>query len=677
MNIYSEVSSIRGVGLKLEEKLNKTGIFTVLDLLLYFPKDYEFVTGNSTFDEIVDDEKQILTCKAICFEKDFRTKTGKRLTTLNFEYMGHKVIAKWFNQPYIKNNFRAGENYNLMGKFKKEKNTLEIINPIIACNDAIKNEIVPKYSLKNDLTNKIISKLIHQVLDKIKITENFPYYLIEKYNLVSLDDAIRNIHFPSYKEGLERAIARLKFQELFTYSMKLLLVKKHIKEVKSGIEFKMAEELKDLKNSLPFQLTTAQTRVIREILMDQKRPYPMNRLVQGDVGSGKTIIALIAMFNVYMNGYQVALMVPTEILASQHYKEALKIFKGFNINIEQLTGNTSLAEKRRIKEIIKNGTPVVVIGTHALIQDDVEFANLGLVVTDEQHRFGVEQRSKLINKSKEADVLVMTATPIPRTLALYLYSDLDVSVIDELPPGRKRIETVFFQNNLRAKAYSIAVKEIEKGRQIYIVCPLIQEDEKGNLNSVEKLFYELKETYFSDIEIAMLHGKMSGKEKEEIINRFKCGEVKAIISTTVIEVGVNVPNASVMIIENAERFGLAQLHQLRGRVGRGEYQSYCILIANAKNNITKKRMMIMTESTDGFYISEQDLKLRGTGEMFGVKQHGDSGLLLADIIEDMMILKCASQEANRVIDSKDCINIALVEEISKNLERNSKYICFN
>ncbi|MGL5244152.1 MAG: ATP-dependent DNA helicase RecG, partial [Sarcina sp.] len=411
----------------------------------------------------------------------------------------------------------------------------------------------------------------------------------------SLDEALRSIHFPKDRLTLSKAIDRLKFQELFTYSLKLLMMKFHLKNSCNGINFKMDDKLNDLKNSLPYTLTKAQSRTVREILIDQKKSVSMNRLVQGDVGSGKTMVALIAMFNVYMNGYQTALMVPTEILANQHYDEAKKIFDVFNVDIELLTGSTKSSEKRRIKEKIKQGNPVVIIGTHALIQEDVSFVNLGLVVTDEQHRFGVEQRSKFINKNKLADVLVMTATPIPRTLSLYLYSDLDISIIDELPPGRKPIKTLLIEQNNRMKAYEFAYSEIKKGRQVYIVSPLIEENEKLKLKAVEMLYEELKQNIFKDVKLEILHGKMNGKEKEDIINSFKNDEVKVIISTTVIEVGVNVTNASVMIIENAERFGLAQLHQLRGRVGRGQYESTCILIANIKNDITKKRMHIMTE----------------------------------------------------------------------------------
>lgn len=677
MNIYSSVSTLKGVGPKVLERLNKVSIFTILDLLLYFPRDYEYLGGNIRFEDINGEEKIILKCKAVSYKGNSRTRTGKVITTIEFDYNGQKVNGKWFNQPYIKNNYRIGLYYSLIGKFKRIGNTLEIINPMIGGNEALKSEIIPKYPLKGELTDKLLTKLISLVLDSAVITENLPAEIIEKYKLISLDEAIREIHFPKEKSKLEQAITRLKFQELFTYSMKLLLLKRKIKSNSNGMSFPWNDKLVELKKSLPYELTGAQTRVVREILRDQKSISPMNRLVQGDVGSGKTVVALIAIYNVYTNGYKSAFMVPTEILAIQHYEETKKLLGPFGVQVELLTGSTSQKEKKRIKERIGEEEPLVVVGTHALIQEDVQFNKLGLVITDEQHRFGVEQRSKLINKGKREDVLVMTATPIPRTLALYMYSDLDVSAIDELPPGRKKIDTRFFNDNQRNHAYELAFDEIKKGRQVYIVCPLIEEDEKEQLNSVESIYRKLKEGIFKNIEIEILHGKMKPSEKEEIITRFKEDKVKVLISTTVIEVGVNVPNASVMIIENAERFGLAQLHQLRGRVGRGQYESYCILIANAKSNVTKKRMQIMTESTDGFYISEQDLKLRGSGEMFGMKQSGDEGLILADVYNDTNILRCARQEAQKILYDDTSNSKKIVCEIAKGLEKSSKYICFN
>ncbi|MGL4773880.1 MAG: ATP-dependent DNA helicase RecG [Clostridium sp.] len=677
MIIYNPVSSLKGVGPKSQEALNRAGIFTILDLVLYFPRDYEFVNGNLDVDNINEEEKSIMCCKVLSHKGNIRTRSGKYLTTIEFSYGNARVIGKWFNMPYIKKNFVVGKSYNLMGKFKKVGGVIEITNPSVTGEEALKSEIIPKYPLKGDLSDKMLIKLISYVLDNIRIEENLPENIIEKYNMESLDKAIREIHFPKSHESLKSAKIRLKFQELFTYSMKLLLLKEQIKGKADGVVFNWHDELKDLKATLPYALTNAQTRVVRDILRDQKSPYAMNRLVQGDVGSGKTVVSLIAIFNVIKNGYKAALMVPTEILANQHYEEGKKLLEPFGVHLELLTGSTSAKEKKRIKELIKEEEPVVIIGTHALIQEDVEFNKLGLVVTDEQHRFGVEQRSKLINKGARADCLVMTATPIPRTLALYVYSDLDISAIDELPPGRKKIQTKFYKDNKRDDAYSLALDQINQGRQVYIVCPLIEEDEKSELNSVEKVYNSVSGGVFKGIKVEILHGKMKPAEKDEIINRFKAGETKVLISTTVIEVGVNVPNASVMIIENAERFGLAQLHQLRGRVGRGGYESYCVLIANAKSKNTEKRMEIMVESTDGFYISEQDLKIRGSGEMFGMRQSGDEGLILSDIYEDMDILRCARGEAKIILDNKNAENIRIVNEISKNLQRSSKYICFN
>ncbi|TBX11633.1 ATP-dependent DNA helicase RecG [Clostridium perfringens] len=677
MNIYDDIGLVKGVGPKLKERLNKVGIFTVLDLLLYFPRDYEFLNDDISLNGDTSDEKAILKCKAKSYGSSIRTRNGKTLTTINFTYNNLKVIGKWFNQPYIKRNFILGNEYNLMGKFKKVNNTLEVINPLIPCKEANKSEILPIYTLKNGLTNKILVKLINEILKNMIIKENLPDEIVKKYKLISLDKAIRSIHFPEGRGELQSAINRLKFQELFTYSLKIIMMKAHIKKENSGISFKMSPLLKDLKESLPYTLTNAQSRTLREILLDQKRNIAMNRLVQGDVGSGKTLVALISMFNVYMNGYQTVLMAPTEILANQHYAEAKKYLDKFGVDIELLTGSTKEKEKKRIKEKIASGKEIMLIGTHALIQDDVELNNLGLVVTDEQHRFGVEQRSRLINKNKRADVLVMTATPIPRTLSLYLYSDLDISIIDELPPGRKPIDTMLVDMNQRMEAYNFALKEVEKGRQFYIVSPLIEENEKLNLNSVEKIYEELKNGIFKDVRIEILHGKMAGKDKDKIINTFKNGEIKGIISTTVIEVGVNVPNSTMMIIENAERFGLAQLHQLRGRVGRGEHKSYCILIANTKNDITRRRMEIMTESSDGFYIAEEDLKLRGAGEVFGMRQHGDEGFILANVVDDINILKCANHEAKLIVNNINEDNKKLCTEIMRGIERNSRYICFN
>ena len=417
-----------------------------------------------------------------------------------------------------------------------------------------------------------------------------------------------------------------------------------------GIKFEENEKLKDIISSLPFKLTKAQNRALNEIIEDMKSPKVMNRLVQGDVGSGKTVVALLALANCVLNGYQGALMAPTEILAEQHYISLTETLKEFGMNVELLVGSLTKKQKEKVLERVKNKEIDILIGTHALIEDKVEFDRLGLVITDEQHRFGVRQRGKLSDKGNNPDVLVMTATPIPRTLALILYGDLDISIIDELPPGRQPIDTIAVSKDKRDRAYNNLVRaEVEKGRQVYIVCPLVEESEAIEAKAAVELVEELKQEYFSDLKVGLLHGKMKASEKESIMKSFKNKELDILVSTTVIEVGVNVPNATLMIIENAERFGLAQLHQLRGRVGRGKHKSYCILIYASKSEVCRQRMSIMEETNDGFKISEKDLEIRGPGEFFGTRQHGLPELKIANIFKHMKILKIAQQEARYII----------------------------
>lgn len=677
MNIYDNISYLKGVGPKMAEKLNKCGIYTILDLLLYFPRDYEIISIAKTIEEFNDKDKVIIEATVEEIQRDIRTKTGKILSTVILKSGNDTFKGIWFNQPYAKNSFKVNGKYILSGKIEKYNSRRALLNPKIMRNITLDdNKVLAKYPLKGDLSNTFLNKTITEALSHIKIIENLPKGLIARYNFISLDEAIRNIHSPKDTRILQEAKRRLKFQELFTYSLKVLLLKQLNIDSK-GICFTIAEELKKLKESLPFKLTEAQSKVVREILIDEKKSSPMNRLVQGDVGSGKTIIALISMFNVIKNGYQVGMMAPTEILARQHFVEAEKIYKDFNIKIRLLTGSTTNKNKELIKEELKNGEVDILIGTHALIEENVVFKNLGMIVTDEQHRFGVNQRSRLSNKGENIDVLVMSATPIPRTLYLYLYGDLDVSIVDSLPPGRQPIDTHYIYKNERERAYNFALKEIGDGRQVYVVCPLVEENEEMKLTSVTSLYDELKENYFKHIEISILHGKMSNKEKNEIMEKFKNGEIKVLISTTVIEVGVNVPNATIMIVENAERFGLSQLHQLRGRVGRGSHKSYCILIPEVKSETTKRRMEIMKNSNDGFYIAEEDLRLRGSGEMFGTKQSGENGLILADLATDFEIFKLANFEAKKILQDKPNDEKRVVEEIMNSLEKSTKYICFN
>jgi ATP-dependent DNA helicase RecG len=658
MKIYDDIDLIKGVGPKVKENLNKCLIFNIMDLILYFPRDYEVINGQQ-------DGKNVFTCSVTKIERDFRTKTSKLMTTVLFDCGGIKLKGKWFNQPYIKNSFSVGEEYKLLGKMQDYKGETVMINPSIVSGNELyeksdgQETILPKYPLKTG------------------ITENMPQWILRKHGLSSLEEAVRNIHFPKDSAGLIKAKDRLKFQELFTFSLKILALKEFHRAERQGISFKISKEMNEVASKLSYELTAAQRRVLREILSDEKKPAPMNRLLQGDVGSGKTIVALISILNVVKNGYQAVLMAPTEILANQHYSEAMAFLDGFGVRTGLLCGSTTAKNKEALKGRIRSGELDLVIGTHAVLEDDVEFSNLGLVVTDEQHRFGVMQRSRLINKDKCVDTLVMSATPIPRTLTLLLYGDLRISVIDELPPGRKKIDTRVFDSKGRSKVYEFALREVREGRQVYVVCPLIEENEKLELNSVETIYDELKGKYFKSINVGILHGKMNSKAKDEVMKAFKDNSISVLISTTVIEVGVNVPNATIMIVENAERFGLAQLHQLRGRVGRGSDKSYCMLISASKSAVSRKRLNILSESSDGFFIAEEDLKLRGGGEIFGYRQSGESGFILADLMNDIGMLQAALKDAAELFNSVDTSDSIVKEEFMKKIEDNSKYICFN
>ena len=681
MDVLSDISSTKGVGPKTALNLNKCGIYTILDLLLYFPYNYETINNCNEINNTEKSPKTIIKCSVVRINKDLRFNSGKVLTSIVFTDGARQFKGQWFNQPYMKNYYKIGMNYTLIGKITSFREQIILQSPQIikdkieVCDNNV--TIFPKYSLKEGISNNLIIKLIKDVLSKIVIEENLPDWIISKYNFISLDSAIRCIHYPTNSEELEKSTKRLKFQEMFTYSMKILMLKEYMSKNSKGISFNISKELWNLKEKLPFKLTTSQSKVINEVLAGAKSSKAMNRLIQGDVGSGKTVIALIAAFNTIKNGYQAAIMAPTEILATQHFNEAVKIFDGFNIRVEKLSGSINKKNKLIIKEELKNGSIDLIIGTHAILQDDVEFYKLGIVITDEQHRFGVLQRKELSSKGEDIDTLVMTATPIPRTLSLYLYGDLEVSTINELPAGRQKIETFYTQKSSQDKVYKFAVEEIQSGRQVYIVCPLVDENDALDLSSVTQLYAKLKEDYFKNIEIAMLHGKMPPKTKDDIMKKFKDGQIKVLVSTTVIEVGVNVPNASLMIVVNAERFGLAQLHQLRGRVGRGKYKSYCYLIAEIKNDLVKNRMEILKNSTDGFYIAEQDLKLRGSGELFGIRQHGDDSLILSDVFEDINILKAANSDAKELLRSTNINDLKIKKEILIKLEKSSKFICFN
>lgn len=552
----------------------------------------------------------------------------------------------WYNQKYLKNYFKKNIEYIFTGKISYKFNTIQLESPeyeVYEPDLMLSNgKIVPKYTMGNRMSQKIIRSIIKFALDNLEdgFTEFLPCIILKKYKLCSIDYAIENIHFPKTYDAFILARKRLVFEEVFLMQLMLLNLKK-IKKLVSSIKL-IDLNIYDIYSKIPFILTDAQNKVINEILYDIKKGISLNRLVQGDVGSGKTIIAIVIAYLFVKNEYQVILMVPTEVLAKQHFLEFKNILLNFNISL--LTGSTNKKEKELIYKDIKSGKTKIIIGTHALIQDKVEYNKVGLVITDEQHRFGVKQREALFNKGEVPHVLIMTATPIPRTLAITLYGDVDISTIDELPPLRKKIDTYSVNSSYRKRIYNFIEKEIDNGRQCYIICPMVEDSEVLEVESVIDYAEKLKQMV--SCRVKFLHGKLKVSEKQDIMDRFINGEIDIIVSTTVIEVGINVPNANVIVIENAERFGLSQLHQLRGRVGRGEYQSYCILISDSKSKVSKKRLEAMISTIDGFALSELDLKLRGPGDFFGTNQHGLPAFKIANAYKDMNIVK----EARIAID---------------------------
>ncbi len=685
LDLYKDVQYVKGIGPKKADKLNKLGIFTLKDLLYYFPRQFEDRNNLKKIAQLEDGEK--VTIKAVISSiNTFSPKEGMTLTKIDVKDETGSAKLVFFNKSYIKNTFRPGDSILVFGKVKKKFNNLELTScELEYLTNSPKNtcRFMPVYQLTYGVTNKEIMSIIRTVLEdkELIIQEYMPQRIIEKYRLCSIDFAVRNIHSPSSKESLKIALYRIVFEELLILQLGLFVFKSG-RNKEDGIKFETSKDLKKIISALPFKLTKAQNRALDEIIQDMNLEKIMNRLVQGDVGSGKTVVALLALANCVLNGYQGALMAPTEILAGQHYISLTESLKDFGINVGLLIGSLTKKQKDTVLEQIKNNEIDILIGTHALIEDKVEFNNIGLVITDEQHRFGVMQRSKLSLKGANPDILVMTATPIPRTLALILYGDLDISIIDELPPGRQPIETIAIEKSKRDRAYNnLVIREVESGRQVYIVCPLVEESEAIEAKSAVELVEELRAEYFHDLRLGLLHGKMKSSEKDEVMRLFKNKEIDILVSTTVIEVGVNVPNATLMIIENAERFGLAQLHQLRGRVGRGSHKSYCVLIYDSKTDVCRQRMAIMEETNDGFKISEKDLEIRGPGEFFGTRQHGLPELKVANLFKHIKILKLAQQEARYILGEDNNLqlkeNMALKKEIIDKFKDTLKEISLN
>lgn len=666
-----DIITVKGVGKKYSDIFSQNGINTIEDLVMYFPKSYEFMEGSSG--------KYMFEGVVIEVLRDVTVKQKLVITTIKMKgHDGEFVKLVYFNKPYMKHSFIVGNTYKVYGTYKRSKNYIEIVNA-----EKIKetsNDIIPKYRSIKGISNTQIMNIINRILEGMCLEENMPDVIVRKRNLLSLNDAVRNIHSPEDRLMLERAINRFKYQEFMYFFIKTRLLKNKLNSKEKGIRFKIfTQELLDLKQSLSFTLTGDQNKAIRKILIDQKGDFSINTLLQGDVGSGKTIVAFITAFNVLLNGYKVCLIVPTEILAIQHFEEAIRLFKNFNVEVRLLVGGLKNKEKHLVKEELKGDTPILLIGTHAVLEEDVEINNLGYIIFDEQHRFGVSQRSRLIHKSKErnCDVLVMTATPIPRTLFLYIYNGMDISSIKELPSNRKKVETIHIKRKDINAKYKIIEDEVNKGGQCYIVCPLIEDSEGMDLVSVESLYEELNSSRLSKYRISILHGKMSNDEKGQVINSFKDGLINILISTTIIEVGISVSNATVMVVENAERFGLSQIHQLRGRIGRGSKPGVCVLVTDSMNSITRKRISTLLESSDGFYLSEQDLKIRGSGDVFGYKQHGDTGFIFADVINDIDILRDVKEDIDymNTLDTSDIQNF--YDSVQKKIDTIDKTICFN
>lgn len=655
MQLSSSVSEIHNIGKQRLLYLNNMGIFTVEDLIEHFPREYDDRSDIKTISDLIPNEVNTFIGSIDGNADTLRIK-NMVMTRAKITDETATVNAVWYNQPYLKNIFKSGQQYIFTGKYQHSYGKKEVVSPEYEALDKGEllsgGRILPVYSTTKGISQKIFRALIKDTLEKTKnqLVDFIPKSIRMENKLCDRNFAVQNIHFPEDDNSFFIARRRLVFEELFVLQTSLLKMKTAVKEGKLGLVIKNAKAENEITKAIGFELTNAQKKVIEEIKADFVSGKVMNRLVQGDVGSGKTAVAMITSFITIKEGFQAALMAPTEVLAKQHYYSFKTIFEQFGINVVYLSGAMKKKEKTEALKAVEDGSAQMVIGTHAVIQKSVTFKCLGFVVTDEQHRFGVNQRILLSQKGDNPHVLVMTATPIPRTLALILYGDLDISIIDELPPGRQKIDTRAVNSTFRTRIYTFVKKELDKGRQAYVVCPSIEESEKRETEAVMEYAEKLMAYEFKDYKVAVLYGKMKNDEKQAVMEDFANGTIDVLVSTTVIEVGVNVPNATIMLIENGEMFGLSQLHQLRGRVGRGSDQSYCILVTDSKNKVTMERMKVMQKTTDGFVISETDLRLRGPGEFFGTRQHGLPMLKIANLYKDMDILKEAQASAVKIIE---------------------------
>ena len=646
--------TLKGVGEKTEKLFQKIGISDTESLLRYYPRNYDEYETPADIADLKEGTVKAVSA-AVCSGVYVNPVRGKQVISVTVCDSSGRLPVTWFNASYLKNTLKKGSVFVFRGRVVRRQGKLQMEHPEIftpAAYEEILHSLQPVYGLTAGLSNKTVVKLLHQLLKQQSLkSEYLPEEIKEKYQLSDINYALRTIHFPKNMDELLVSRKRLVFDEFLFFILSVQLLKEKTEEAENLFPMKKTWTTEQVIENLPYRLTSAQLNTWHEIERDLSGQSLMSRLVQGDVGSGKTILAFLAMILTFENGYQSALMVPTEVLARQHFEafQTLVREQGLDIPVVLLTGSNTAKEKRLIYENIREGKTSVIIGTHALIQEAVQYRDLALVITDEQHRFGVKQREALATRGNPPNILVMSATPIPRTLAIILYGDLDISVIDELPARRLPIKNCVVDTSYRPKAYRFIERQIREGRQAYVICPMVEESEGMEAENVLDYTKKLKDALPEDISVEFLHGKMKPKEKNRIMEEFAAGSIQVLVSTTVVEVGVNVPNATVMMVENAERFGLAQLHQLRGRVGRGEYQSYCIFIQGSQESTTSKRLEILGKSNDGFYIAAEDLKLRGPGDLFGIRQSGLMEFRIGDIYNDANILKNASEAAAQIL----------------------------
>ena len=667
------ITAIKGIGEKTAKLFQKIGVETVEELLHYYPRAYDEFKEPQPIAELKEDT--IAAVGGILAKTADVVRYGARLqvTTAGLRDSGGTLALAWYNMPYLRGTLKAGERFIFRGRVVKKRGRLTMEQPEIYRPEQyakVVSSMQPVYGQTKGLGNKTIAKAVTEALTMHQMEREYlSAGLREKYGLAEINYALEHIHFPANREELMFSRKRLVFDEFFMFLMSVRLLKDKKEDKKSVYPFTFSGEMASVEERLPYALTGAQKKVIREVYADLSGGHIMTRLIQGDVGSGKTIVAILALLQAAANGYQGALMAPTEVLARQHYESMTELFAslGITYRLVLLTGSMTAKEKRLARESIENHEADIVIGTHALIQEKVVYDNLALVITDEQHRFGVAQREMLSKKGGEPHVLVMSATPIPRTLAIILYGDLDISIIDELPANRQPIKNCVVNREFRPNAYRFIENEVRAGRQAYVICPMVEPSEMLEAENVIDYTEELRRALSPSIRVEYLHGKMKGKEKNAIMEAFAANEIHVLVSTTVIEVGINVPNATVMMIENAERFGLAQLHQLRGRVGRGKDQSYCIMVNASGEEDAGKRLDILNKSNDGFYIASEDLKLRGPGDLFGVRQSGDLEFHLADIFADADILKAVSDEVKKLMDKDPLLEAEENQELKRKM----------